>query len=255
MKIGIVIPAYNAQATLAGVVARIPAEIDSQLAAIWIVDDASRDRTRQLAVDLAAQRPIISVIEHAENRGYGGAMKSGLRAAALAEVDVVATLHADGQYAPERLPGLLDVMRARRLDILQGSRLAGGRALQGGMPLYKFVAGRLLTWGENRLFRLALSDYHSGYLLFARRALSAIRFDRLSDSFDFDLEMIASGRAAGLAIGEAPIPTHYGDEVSYLNPVTYGLRVLRIMARYAAGRYGRGLACEPATGRWHSPLQ
>ena len=135
------------------------------------------------------------------------------------------------------LPGLLQAMAARGLDLLQGSRIASGTALSGGMPLYKYLANAGLNVLENLTFGLGMTDYHSGYLVYGPRALAAIPFDRLSDSFDFDLEVIASARAAGLAVGEAPIPTHYGDEISHLRPLPYGLRVLRVLWRYRRGKY------------------
>jgi hypothetical protein len=119
---------------------------------------------------------------------------------------------------------------------VQGSRIASGTALSGGMPFYKYAANAALNVIENRTLKLAMTDYHSGYLLYGRRAL-ALPFRGFSDSFDFDLEMIACARARGLSVGEAPIPTHYGDEVSHLSPVTYGLRVLRVMWNYRRGRY------------------
>jgi hypothetical protein len=163
-------------------------------------------------------------------------MKDGLRAAKASQPDLVACIHADGQYAPEALPELMRELSLRGLDLLQGSRIASGTALKGGMPLYKFVGNALLNRIENRTLALGLTDYHSGYLLYGRRALE-LPFPSLSDSFDFDLEVLASARARGLAVGEAPVPTHYGDEVSHLNPLTYGLRVLRVMWNYRRGRY------------------
>jgi hypothetical protein len=105
------------------------------------------------------------------------------------------------------------------------------------MPLYKYLGNAALNVLENGVLGLGLSDYHSGYLVYGPRALAEVPFARLSDSFDFDLEVLAAARARGLAIGEAPIPTHYGDEVSHLRPVRYGLRVLRVLLRYKAGRY------------------
>ncbi|HET9934363.1 MAG TPA: glycosyltransferase family 2 protein, partial [Polyangiaceae bacterium] len=153
------------------------------------------------------------------------------------DADVVACVHADGQYSPEALPGLLAELSARRLDILQGSRIASGTALSGGMPLYKYVANAALNRLENFTLGLGMTDYHSGYLLYSRRALETVPFEQLSKGFDFDLEVIASARARGLSVAEAPVPTHYGDEVSYLNPITYGLRVLRVLWRYRQGVY------------------
>jgi hypothetical protein len=134
------------------------------------------------------------------------------------------------------LPGLCRALRSRNLDLLQGSRIASGTALSGGMPLYKYAANALLNVIENHTLKLSMTDYHSGYLVYGPRAL-ALPFRALSDSFDFDLELIASCRARGLAVGEAPIPTHYGDEVSHLSPISYGLRVLRVMWNYRRGRY------------------
>jgi hypothetical protein len=128
-------------------------------------------------------------------------------------------------------------MAGNAIDILQGSRIASGTALSGGMPVYKYIANRVLTFFENRVFGLSMSDYHSGMLLYSRTALAKLPFDRLSDSFDFDLEVIASGRAAGLHIAEQPIPTRYAGEVSHLNPITYGLRVVGVMLKYLVGRY------------------
>ncbi len=236
---GIVIPAFNAATTLPGVLRRIPRETLANLAGIWIVDDGSRDGTAAVIEALAREHRTVSGVWLPRNRGYGGAMKAGLAAAREAGVEQLACLHADGQYAPERLPSLLAALGDEELDLVQGSRIASGTGISGGMPLYKYVAGRLLTSLENRVFGLRMTDYHSGYLVYGRRALERVPFAALSDSFDFDLEVIACCRALGLCIGELPIPTHYGDEVSYLNPATYGLRVLRVMGNYLVGRYDR----------------
>ena len=115
--------------------------------------------------------------------------------------------------------------------------IASGTALSGGMPLYKFVANAALNRLENFTLGLGMTDYHSGFLLYSRKALRSIPFERLSSYFDFDLEVIASARALGLKVDELAIPTRYAGERSYLNPVRYGLRALRVMARYRMGRY------------------
>jgi hypothetical protein len=120
---------------------------------------------------------------------------------------------------------------------MQGSRIASGTALSGGMPAYKYVANRILTFFENIVFGLSMTDYHSGMLFYSRKALDTLPFERLSASFDFDLEVIALARARGLAISEMPIPTRYAKEQSYLNPVSYGVRVLGVMVKFLAGRY------------------
>lgn len=239
MKLAVVTPAYQAARHLPGVVERVCAA-KVALFKMIVVDDGSRDDTAAVAEALAAQHAQVSLLRRPRNGGYGAAMKDGLAAAIGAGATHVACVHADGQYTPAALPGLLDAMAARGLDLLQGSRIAGGArgALAGGMPLYKVVGNAALNRLENLTFSLAMTDYHSGYLVYGPRALAQIPFARLSDSFDFDLEVIASARARGLLVGEAPIPTHYGDEVSYLSPLRYGLRVLRVLWRYQRGHYG-----------------
>jgi glycosyltransferase involved in cell wall biosynthesis len=232
-----VVPAYNAGRHLAGVVERLRRSAPADLTGIVVVDDGSADNTAQVAARLAADEPRLQLVRRARNGGYGAAVKDGLAAARAAGATTVACVHADGQYSPEVLGRLRSELEGRGLDLLQGSRIAAGTALAGGMPLYKYVANAGLNLLENLTLGLALTDYHSGYLLYGPRALAGIAFARLSDSFDFDLEVIASARAAGLRVGEAPIPTHYGDEVSHLRPVRYGLRVLRVLWRYRRGHY------------------
>ena len=171
-------PAYNAGRTLAAVIQRLPTALPDSLDGIYIVNDGSSDDTGTVAEYLAARQRFIRVIHLERNRGYGGAVKCGLSAALDDGAEVIACLHADGQYAPESLPALLEARRRLQLDILQGSRLAGGGALSGGMPLYKYVAGRLLTALENAVFDMRMTDYHSGCMLYGREAL------RLQDRLD-----------------------------------------------------------------------
>ncbi len=237
MSLAVVIPAYQAARHLRAVVARVRSAAVPDLCRIVIVDDGSRDETGAIVDELGRDDDIVPV-RRPRNGGYGAAMKDGLAAAKEAGADRVATIHADGQYSPEALPALLAALTARDLDLLQGSRIASGTALAGGMPLYKYVANAGLNRLENFTLGLGLTDYHSGYLVYGPRALARIPFAALSDSFDFDLEVIASARARGLSVGEAPVPTHYGDEISHLQPVTYGLRVLRVLWRYQRGHYG-----------------
>jgi glycosyltransferase involved in cell wall biosynthesis len=237
MNLAIVVPAYNAARHLPGVVSRIVAHRPPGLARIVVVDDGSADDTDVVARSLAATTPELVLVRRPRNGGYGAAMKDGLEAARAAGADRVATIHADGQYSPEVLGELLRALDARGLDLLQGSRIAGGQARAGGMPRYKIAGNWLLNQLERRVFSLPLTDFHSGYLVYGPRALAELPFSRLGDSFDFDMEAIAAARARGLAVGEAPIPTHYGDEISYLNPITYGLRVLRVLWRFKRGTY------------------
>lgn len=239
-RLVVVVPAYNAARHLRPVVQRIVAAAPDGLRRIVIVDDGSRDETLSVMRALAAERSVIELVVRSRNGGYGAAMKDGLAAARAAGADHVAGVHADGQYSPEVLSQLLEQLEGRGLDLLQGSRIAaaGARgARAGGMPRYKIAGNWLLNQVERRVLKLPLTDFHSGYLLYGPRALASLPFARLSDSFDFDIEVIASARARGLAVGESPIPTHYGDEISYLNPMTYGVRVLRVLWRYKKGKY------------------
>lgn len=236
--LGIFVPAYQAEGFLGATLARVPAPVRERTGVVWVVDDGSRDGTSAEAAAAAASWPAVRVHRFPENRGYGAAVLEGITRVRAAPVASALCLHADGQYAPESIPDLLAAL-ARGLDLVQGSRHASGRAREGGMPLYKVAAGKMLTSLENLAFGLSMTDYHSGMIAYGRRALDRIPFERLSGSFDFDLEAIACARAAGLAVGEVPIPTRYAGEKSHLNPWTYGLRCLRVVARYRGGRYRR----------------
>ena len=233
----VVIPAYRAALTLPGVLARIPPAVLERLVRIVAVDDGSDDDTWQVLGDLATRYPKLKPLRHETNRGYGVAIKTLLTAALDAGADGVAVLHADGQYAPELLPEMLAPLDSGSGDLVQGSRILGGGALTGGMPRYKYVANRSLTWLENRAFGLRLAEYHSGYMAYAAGFLRRVPWRDFSDSFDFDLEMIAAAKAHARPIVEVPIPTHYGDEVSHLRSIPYGLRVLRVVLRYLRGHY------------------
>ena len=236
MRLVVVVPAYNASRFVRGVIERIAGASAPDLTRIVVVNDGSTDAT---SAEVARARVSCEVarIDRARNGGYGAAMKDGLALACGWDPEIVACIHADGQYSPEVLPALVADMRARRLDVLQGSRIASGTALSGGMPIYKYMANAILNQIENHALGLAMTDYHSGYLLYGRRALRSLPFGNLSDSFDFDLEVIASARAHGLLVSEAPVPTHYGAEVSHLRPIAYGMRVLRVLWNYRRGRY------------------
>jgi glycosyltransferase involved in cell wall biosynthesis len=236
MSLVVVIPAFNAARHIEGVLGRIELLADLAVSRVIVVNDGSTDATRERVAAAHFTRAPLTLVDRAANGGYGAAMKDGLGAAIRGGAELVACVHADGQYSPEALPRLVAALRERRLDLLQGSRILSGTARSGGMPLYKIAANAVLNRIENRTLGLRMTDYHSGYLLYGRRALE-LPLQRLSNSFDFDLEVIACARARGLEVGEESIPTHYGDEVSHLEPITYGLRVLRVMWRYRRGRY------------------
>jgi len=239
VRISIFVPTYNAGAHLAATLARIPAPVWENILTCWIINDGSTDDTRRIADELAAGNARVRTVHFERNRGYGAVVKEGLSRCKAEDASVTACLHGDGQYPSEEIGAFVDMMTEENVDLLQGSRHAGGTALAGGMPLYKFVAGKCLSWIENRALGLHLTDYHSGFLFYSRRALNHLPVSALSSSFDIDVELIACARALGLRIAERPIPTRYAGEVSHLHPIPYGLRVLRMTARFATGYYHR----------------
>ena len=235
--ISIVIPAYNAERKLPEVLARISKDAWKIIRSVWIINDGSVDNTHSVISILKDTYSQIKNIRFEKNQGYGAAVKAGLQAVQTEHSDYAICLHADGQYAPELIPSFVESAESGNCDILQGSRMVSGTALEGGMPLYKYYAGKMLNIIENKVFKLSLTDYHSGYLCYSKKAMEQITFMKLSNSFDFDLEIIASARKLGLNIGEIGIPTRYANEVSYLNSMTYGLRVLRVLFRYTREYY------------------
>jgi len=230
-------PAYNAALTLPAVFERIPSAVRERIARYVVVNDGSTDDTDATLARLAQQWPQLVPLRHPVNRGYGATEKTLLDYAVAEGAEAAVLLHADGQYSPERMLDLIELFDRDEADIVQGSRMAGDGALRGGMPLYKFVANKSLTWIANRAFGLRLSEYYSGYMAYNRRALTTIPYAKLGDSFHFDLEMLVMGRVKGLRIRQVPIPTIYAGEVSHLNPIKYGFDVLGVIAGYRRGRY------------------
>jgi len=237
MKLAVVVPVYNAARHLPDVVRRIAAARPPGVFRTLIVDDGSSDDTAQVARELALSGEGLELVVRPQSGGHGAATKTGLETARTLGADHVACIPCDGQSSPETLPGLVDSLKSRKLDLLQGSRLAGGGALAGGMPLCEFAGRWALGRLERRVFGLALTDFHSGYLIYGPSALAQIPFAQLSNSFDFELEVIASACGRGLAVGEVPIPGHHGHEITHLDPLHDGLRVLRVLWRYHRGRY------------------
>lgn len=237
VSISVFIPAYNAEKTVGSVLARIPNAAWRLIDTVFVLNDGSSDKTVEIVEDLKASYPKIHLHSFAQNRGYGDAVRKGLQLCRERGSDYVVCLHADGQYPPEKMPEFVRYMHENGIDILQGSRHRDGTALKGGMPLYKHIAGKCLTRLENLVFGLELTDYHSGYMFYSKRALHVLPIEKLSRSFDFDVEVIASAKCRGLKIDELGIPTHYGDEESHLNPIDYGFRVLNVMFRYMRGYY------------------
>ena len=243
----IVMPSYRAEHVLSATVNRIPDRFYAESGTLIIVDDASPDATGEVADRLAQDNSSIRVIHHGQNAGYGGAQKSGLREGLRLGCRGFAVVHADGQYAPELVCDLLAPIMSGEADLVQGSRMLAGGALRGGMPFSRYAANRGLTMLENFCFGTRLAEFHSGYMLYSRRLLEAVPFGELQNNFNFDAEMILLGQLAGFPCREMAIPTHYGEETSSLDPIPYGLNVLRMIGRHLGGHYRRLLAGHPQT--------
>jgi glycosyltransferase involved in cell wall biosynthesis/2-polyprenyl-3-methyl-5-hydroxy-6-metoxy-1,4-benzoquinol methylase len=230
-KVLIFIVAYNAERTIRDVIRRIPASLLEHDTEILVIDDSSRDRTFDVAREFANEGGLrfpVTVLVNPVNQGYGGNQKIGFLYAIRKKFDVVALLHGDGQYAPEFLPELLKPLAAGEADAVFGSRMISRLgALKGRMPLYKYIGNRILTRIQNLLLRSGLSEFHSGYRLYSVGALERIPFERNTHDFHFDTEITIQLLRARLRIKELPIPTYYGDEISYVNVMRYGLNVLR----------------------------
>ena len=231
----IFVPAYNVENTLVEVLLKIDESVLSR-SHVLVIDDGSRDGTAQafekfLEGATGNARGLSSRFEYLkfeQNSGYGAVVKKGIAEGLASGAAFIACLHGDGQYPAEKLCDFFDEMENRNLDLLQGSRHAiSGEAKRGGMPFYKRLGGAFLTALENMAFRVKLTDRHSGFIVYSSRFLKTVSLEKLSPSFDIDLELISIADARHFAIAELPIPTRYAGEKSNLNVVTYGLRVLR----------------------------
>ncbi|MCC6847837.1 MAG: glycosyltransferase family 2 protein [Deltaproteobacteria bacterium] len=236
-RIVVVLPAYNAELTLRQTHAEIPrAYIDDVL----LVDDGSSDRTVEVARALG-----IPTIVHATNLGYGGNQKTCYRAALEHGADVVVMLHPDYQYTPKLLVAMASLVAVGQYDVVLGSRVLSDGALVGGMPKYKYVANRALTFVQNVLLGKKLSEYHTGYRAFSRRVLETLPLLENSDDFVFDNQMLAQIAYFGFSIGEVSCPAKYFAEASSIDfrrSTVYGLGVLRTSVQFRLARWGLGRA-------------
>jgi glycosyltransferase involved in cell wall biosynthesis len=233
-RVIVVMPAYNAAKTLERTYRDIPGDVVHH---VILVDDVSADETVAIAARLGLQ-----VVTHRQNRGYGGNQKTCYDAALDAGADVVVMLHPDYQYDATRIPDLIAPIVDGAADLMLGSRFLGD-PLAGGMPRWKYVSNRFLTTVENVAFGLDLSEYHTGFRAYSRDLLDTLPYQRNSDDFVFDQELIAQAVAAGYRrrIGEIAVPTRYFAEASSVGPrrsVAYGLSTLVVVARYLFHRAG-----------------
>src|SRR6201982_1341651 len=233
-RIAIVLPAYNAEKTLAATVGEIPDLVDTCI----LVDDGSSDATVRLARELGLQ-----VFVHDRNYGYGRNQQTCYREALAADAEVIIMLHPDDQYPPLLVTAMASMVAYGVYDVVLGSRIIGGTALRGGMPLYKYVFNRMLTAFENLFLRVKLSEYHTGYRAFSREVLTELPLAEDSDDFVFDNQMLAQCVPFGFRIGEVSCPTKYFEEASSINfrrSVTSGLGLLAPTLQFAFQRAGLG---------------
>jgi len=231
-KIIVVMPAYNAEKTLRQTYGELPREYVDE---VILVDDASRDSTVAIARELG-----IRTVIHKENRGYGGNQKTCYAEALRHGADIVVMIHPDYQYSPRLVTAMASMIASGHYDVVLGSRILGGQALKGGMPLYKYIANRLLTFFENLVLGVKLSEYHTGYRAFSRTVLAALPLNANSDDFVFDNEMLAQVVYFGFKIGEISCPTKYFEDASSINfrrSVKYGFGVLATSAKFTLQKW------------------
>lgn len=229
-------PAYNARELLEGVVRSIPGDCMEALDALLVVDDGSTDGTSDLVAGLSKELPLIRLVSHPQNRGYGAAQKTAFDWALEHGVDAAVMLHSDGQYPPDLLLDMLRPLERDDVHVVGGSRILYGDMRDGGMSLPRYYGTIALNGLENLVFGQKLTSYHSGYKAYSRRAMEDIPYHDYSETFNFDSEMLVGATRAGLGIDEVPIPTIHGQGYSSLKPIPYGISVLRTILRYLLGR-------------------
>jgi glycosyltransferase involved in cell wall biosynthesis len=233
-KVVVVLPAYNAAATLERTYKEIPMDLVDELI---LCDDASKDNTAEVARQLG----IHHVLVHTTNKGYGGNQKTLYNKALEIGGDIVIMLHPDYQYTPKLIPTMVKIIGEELYPVVLGSRILGKGALRGGMPLYKYIFNRWLTATQNFLVGYKLSEYHTGYRAFSREVLEGINFNQNSDDFVFDNEMLSQIIYGGYDIAEVTCPTKYFDEASSINfkrSMQYGFGVLRVSFNHFLCRLG-----------------
>lgn len=232
-RVVVVMPAYNAAKTLKQTCDELPRHI---VDSIILVDDCSRDETIQVAHELG-----LKVFGHRHNLGYGGNQKTCYLEALKDDASIVVMVHPDYQYDPTLLPEIIRPIEEGQCDVVFGSRMKGITAYKQGMPWWKYIANVALTWLENRVFGLQLSEFHTGYRAYRREVLETVNFLANSDGFIFDQEIVAQFVAARFRIGEIHVPTRYFPEASsasFWASVRYGLGILGLLFRYGLHQWG-----------------
>lgn len=233
-KIIVVLPAYNAERTLLKVLNEIPRDVVDE---VILVDDCSKDAT----IKIAEEYGLKCIIRHDRNRGYGANQKSCYDKALALGADIVIMLHPDYQYTPKLLHSMSYLIADEVYDVVLGSRILGKGALKGGMPIYKYIANRILTFLQNLIMNQKLSEYHSGYRAYSSKVLKRINYPANSDNFVFDNQVLSQIFMAGFEIAEITCPTKYHPEASSINfirSVKYGLGCLATSCQYRLQRMG-----------------
>ena len=233
-RVIVVLPAYNAAPTLEKTYNEIPFDLVDD---VILCDDASKDDTVEVAKSIGIQH----IIHHQSNKGYGGNQKSLYNKALELNGDIIIMLHPDYQYTPLLIPSMVNIIGDELYPVVLGSRILGKGALKGGMPIYKYIANRALTFFQNLLISYKLSEYHTGYRAFSGEVLRSINFNKNSDDFVFDNEMLSQIVYKGFDIAEVTCPTKYFEEASSINlprSIKYGLGVLRVSIIHRLSKIG-----------------
>ncbi|MFN8323597.1 MAG: glycosyltransferase family 2 protein [Chitinophagales bacterium] len=233
-KVVVVLPAYNAAKTLEQTYREIPFDMVDE---VILVDDASKDNT----VEVGKQLGIHHIIKHEQNKGYGGNQKTCYNKALEIGADIVIMLHPDYQYTPKLLVAMISIIGNEVYPVVLGSRILGGGALKGGMPMYKYIFNRMLTLTQNILLGEKLSEYHTGYRAFSKEVLTSIKFMNNSDDFVFDNQMLSQIFYKGFEIAEVTCPTKYFEEASSINfsrSMTYGIGCLKVSLLHRLCKWG-----------------
>ena len=228
-------PAYNAEKTLQKTYDEIPKDIVDE---IILTDDASKDKTVKVAESLGIETHV-----HTKNKGYGGNQKTCYKAALDVGADITIMLHPDYQYTPKLIAPMASMIAEGVFDAVIASRILGNKAMEGGMPFYKYVSNRFLTLTENAIINQKLSEYHTGYRAFSRKVLENIPLMENSDDFVFDNQMLCQALYFGFEVGEISCPALYFDDassISFSRSITYGIGVLKTSLKYALAKRGMG---------------
>ncbi len=241
-KIAIFIPAYKAVKTLDSAIRRIPPKLKNKVSEIYVFDDASDDNTYLAGIGYKLLNNLnnVNIYKNPKNLGYGGNQKKGYNYAIKKGYDIVVMLHGDGQYPVEKILGLIAPIENENADLVFGSRILGA-PIQGGMPIWKYIGNKSLTWLENKVLHMAVSEFHSGFRAYKVSSLKQVNFNVCSNNYHFDTEILIQFNHKNFVIAEIPIPTHYGKESaspSFFYLLRYCLGILNSLKDYKLHQWG-----------------